>query len=128
MRVQVDEPGSHDHPGRIDAVGVGAVQPGHGLQHAVAHDELAGPLPSARRIDQPGATQVEVGHEAPVPGPTGAAGDEPLTPASRYSSAIRIATPFVTWSVMTDCAPAATSSAISTRSFIGPGCMTRAPS
>ena len=54
---------------------------------------------------------------------TGAA----ATPASRYSSAIRIATPFVTWSVMTDWAPAATSGAISTPSFIGPGCITSAP-
>ncbi len=49
------------------------------------------------------------------------------TPASRYSRAIRIATPLVTWSVMTDWAPAATSAAISTPSFIGPGCMTSAP-
>ena len=40
---------------------------------------------------------------------------------------MRTATPFVTWSVMTDCDPAATSAAISTPSFIGPGCMTSAP-
>ncbi len=57
--------------------------------------------------------------EAPEPAPA--------TPASRYRSAIRIATPFVTWSVMTDCGPAATSAAISTPSFMGPGCITRAP-
>ena len=62
VRVQVDEPGRDDDPGRIDAVRVRALQPGHGLEDAVADDELAGAFPAASRIDQPGAAQVEVGH------------------------------------------------------------------
>ena len=49
------------------------------------------------------------------------------TPASRYSSAIRIATPFVTWSVMTDCAPAATSGGDLDALVHRPGCITSAP-
>ncbi len=39
---------------------------------------------------------------------------------------MRTATPFVTCSVMTDAGPSATSAAISTPRFIGPGCMTSA--
>jgi len=69
-------------------------------------------LVSLRWVDEPDTTEVEIRHRT--------------APASRYSSAIRIATPLVTWSVMTDWAPAATSAAISTPSFIGPGCMTSA--
>ena len=37
---------------------------------------------------------------------------------------MRTATPFVTCSVMSDSRPSATSAAISTPRFIGPGCIT----
>src|SRR5713226_5544297 len=47
--------------------------------------------------------------------------------ASRYKSAIRTATPFVTCVSMSERVPCATAASISTPSFIGPGCMTGAP-
>src|SRR5206468_6709328 len=52
-----------------------------------------------------------------------AASPDPAPPSMRYSSDIRTAMPFVTCSVITDCGRSATSDAISTPRFIGPGCM-----
>ena len=46
--------------------------------------------------------------------------------SSRYSSAMRTATPLVTCSGMTDCSPSSTLLASSTPRFTGPGCITRA--
>ena len=46
-----------------------------------------------------------------------------LAPASRYSTAIRTATPLATCSRITEYGPSATSESISTPRFIGPGCM-----
>src|SRR5204862_426761 len=43
--------------------------------------------------------------------------------ADRYSTAIRTATPYVTWSRITLCGPSATRESISTPRFMGPGCM-----
>ena len=43
------------------------------------------------------------------------------------STAMRMATPLATCRWMTDCGPSATSLAISTSRFIGPGCITIAP-
>jgi hypothetical protein len=70
MRVQVDEPGRDHDPRCVDAIGLVAGQPRDRLQDTVRDDELAGTGPSGRRIHQPDATQVEIGHAA-------------LTPASR---------------------------------------------
>ena len=47
----------------------------------------------------------------------------PTPPASRYSTAMRTATPLATCSRITEYGPSATSEAISTPRFIGPGCM-----
>ena len=47
-------------------------------------------------------------------------------PSSRYSTAIRTLTPLATCSTIVDRAESATSAAISTPRFIGPGCMTMA--
>ena len=49
-------------------------------------------------------------------------------PSSMKSTAMRTATPLDTWRSTSDCGRSATSSAISTPRFIGPGCMTRASS
>ena len=88
----------------------------------VLDDDLAGSLATRRRVDQPRPADRRGRAPDRSRGPR-----RRCVPASRYSSAIRTATPLVTWSVITDWAPAATSAAISTPSFIGPGCMTRAP-
>src|SRR5262249_11605865 len=48
----------------------------------------------------------------------------PSPPVSRYSTAMRTATPFVTWSRMREGSASATSLAISTPRLIGPGCST----
>ena len=55
---------------------------------------------------------------------TGAAPD----PSRRNRTAMRTATPLATWRVMTERGRSATSAAISTPRFMGPGCMTRASS
>ena len=47
-------------------------------------------------------------------------------PARRLMTAMRTAMPKLTWERMTACLPSATSEAISTPRFIGPGCMTMA--
>ena len=84
-------------------------------------------LPPRRRVDDPAAQRGASARRPPRrPRP-----DRPVhatgsgrVPASRYRSAIRTATPLVTW--VGDHRPRvdATSAAISTPSFIGPGCMT----
>ena len=69
--VEVDEARRDDHPVGFDAVGVGAVEPGHRLEDAVTDDDLAGPFPTGSRVDEPGAADLEVGpligHAASVP-------------------------------------------------------------
>ena len=71
------------------------------------HDDLARALAARRGIDQPGPADLEVGDDRrrsrradAIPAADRAHG-RPAAPASRYSSAIRTATPFVTWSVIT---------------------------
>ena len=49
-------------------------------------------------------------------------------PSSRYSTAIRTLTPLATCSTIVDLSESATSAAISTPRFIGPGCITMASS
>ena len=44
-----------------------------------------------------------------------------LPPESRYRTAIRTATPFVTWGSITERGPSATAESISTPRFMGPG-------
>src|SRR5690242_4855509 len=123
MCVEIDEARCDDDAVRGHPERVVALEPGDRLEDPVGHDDLARPFPPRRGIDQPGVADLEVGARA-LRGHQAAS--SACVPASRYSNAIRTATPFVTWSVMTDCEPAATSAAISTPSFIGPGCMTSA--
>src|SRR2546423_5955111 len=138
MRVQVDEARRDDDAAGIGTIGLVGVQPGHGFESTAADDDVGRALSSSRRVDEPGTRDLELrddladrGGDGRAPGAAAAdAGDaagaaaDPRPPASRYSNAIRIATPFATWSVITECRPAATSGAISTPSFMGPGCMT----
>ena len=60
VRVEVDEAGRDDDPAGVDAVGVGAVQPGDRLEDPVADDDLARALAARRRVDQPGAADLEI--------------------------------------------------------------------
>ena len=64
MRVQVDEAGRHDDTGRFHAVGIGSIEPGHGLDPPVLHHDVARTLAPFDRIDEPDAAQVEIGHLA----------------------------------------------------------------
>ena len=91
------KPGATTTPGRIDAVRIRAVEPGHRLEDPVADHDLARAFATGRRVDEPGPPDVEVRHLPASAAPTGL-----CVPASRYSSAIRTATPLVTWSVMTE--------------------------
>ena len=49
-----------------------------------------------------------------------------MPPSSRYRTAIRVVTPLATCSTIVERTESATSAAISTPLFIGPGCMTMA--
>ena len=101
------------------------------------HDQVALCLeraPVERHAPSPSAMPLPVGVGAPGAGapdgvgaPGGRAPDRAGAPASRYRSAIRTATPFVTCVSISELTPCATAASISTPSFIGPGCITGAP-
>ncbi len=61
--VEVDEAGGHDDPAVADAGPLVALQPVDRAQDAVLDDDLAGSLPAARRVDEPGPAELEVGHD-----------------------------------------------------------------
>ena len=61
VRMQVDEPRGDHHAVGLDPIGLRAFQPGDRLEDAVADDDLARPLSPDGRIDEPGATDLEVG-------------------------------------------------------------------
>ena len=103
--MQVDEPGSDQDPRRRPSLD--PVQPGHGTDDAVVDHDLGDAL-----RPPPGSTsQLRAGSDAraPTADDAGVKAAAPARPASRYSSAIRTATPFVTCSVITDRGSAATS-------------------
>ncbi len=64
MGVEVDEARSDDDPVLVDTLGVGAVQPHDQFEDPVSDDDVARPLAARRRVDEPGAADVEVGHSA----------------------------------------------------------------
>src|SRR5262249_18724126 len=118
----------------VDAGGIVTLEPRHRLDRAIGHDDVGRPRSTRGWVDEPDSAQIEIdpfadagarlrealgGHAgtARIP-PADAPGDNP---------AIRIGTPIAAWSVARECGPLATSEAISTPSFIGPGCMTRQP-
>src|SRR5207249_2863281 len=99
----------------------------HGGDAAVLDQHGSGRVQVAARVHRPAALeQQRCRHQSvpPAAGPLAASASSGLPPASRYSTAMRTATPFVTWSRMTLWGPSATRESISTPRFIGPGCMT----
>ena len=61
--VEVDEAGRHDDPAVVDALRLGALQPGDRLEDPVRHDDLARSLASGDRIDEPRPADLEVRHD-----------------------------------------------------------------
>ncbi len=98
--MEIDEPGRHDDAVRVDAVRLLPLEPGHSFEDPVPDHDLTRAFAPRGRVHQPRAPDVEIRHAAGVALAAGAAGaalgPAPATPASRYSNAIRIATPFVT--------------------------------
>src|SRR5205814_2694928 len=93
---------------------------------AVLYQDIGRLIEAAARVDHAPALQQERAHQSgipPAPPPLAASASSGLPPASRYSTAMRTATPFVTWSRMTLWGPSATRESISTPRFMGPGCM-----
>ena len=112
VRVQVDEARRDDEARGVDDLGP--------LRRAIFSSTFA-TTPSlqedverlvevARRVD-----------DAAAPEEDGASLIVPLAPIRRYRTAIRTATPFSTWSRITESGPSATAESISTPRFIGPG-------
>ena len=127
--VEIGEPGRHDDTALV-GVPACALKPRERIDAPAPHDELSWPLPPGRRIDEPRAREVEVDRPADLgtgAGTGGTARDRAhlslRSPAdvTSASTAIRIATPFATCFFTSDRGPLATSGAISTPSFIGPG-------
>src|SRR6266404_6333840 len=92
---------------------------------AIGDEHVANLVEILGWIDECSATEEHRLHSLssrprPLP-PFAASASSGLPPASRYSTAILTATPFVTCSRITLCGPSATSESISTPRFIGPG-------
>src|SRR4051812_39796156 len=105
MRVQIDQAGSDDAPAGIDDAGGAEVGVDRGDAAVV--------------VDQPIDDAVAVGTD-----PTATLDDDrwttlrsPPLPRSRYSPAMRTATPLRTWSTTTERGRSGTSTAISTPRF-----------
>ena len=114
VHVHVDEAGADHGPGRHgddvgDTRGGWIESPLDRAMRPSTNEHVVHAVESLRGIDHPSALKQAGSCSAP--------------PASRYSTAIRTATPLVTCSRMTEFGASATSDAISTPRFIGPGCM-----
>ena len=120
-------PGDDDRTRAVDDVRVRPERPTAAVRHARScrriSEHVADAVESLRRIEDPAALQhAAVASSLALRAPFAASASSGLPPASRYSTAMRIATPFVTWLRITLCGPSATSESISTPRFIGPGC------
>ena len=115
VHVQVDEAGSDDESRRVQhGRAVGRFQAGPGFGDApVAEQQVERRVDAVAGVDQAAAADQDRCRHSP-----------PL--ASRKRTAMRIASPAETCASIRLCAPCATSGAISTPSFIGPGCITTA--
>ena len=115
-------PGSAISPARVEHLRAwrGAVAPGPTAAiGAVGEGDVGGLAAQRPRTpDDPPAGR----WPRPVTAPTSS------PPSSRYSTAIRTLTPLATCSTIVDLGESATSAAISTPRFIGPGCITMASS
>ena len=101
MDVQVDQAGGDDFPGDIAhqrTIGCAAAA-SHAGDLAILNQQIADFVHVAARIDDPSSPKQDRsrgggGHSLPPPFAASASSARP--PASRYSTAIRTATPFVT--------------------------------
>src|SRR5207247_11064970 len=89
----------------------------------VLNEDVRDLVEAPARIDHAAALQEQRPRHSGPPDRFAASASSGRPPASRYSTAVRTATPFVTWSRITLCGPSATRESISTPRFIGPGCM-----
>src|SRR5690606_3431433 len=108
VHVKVDEPGRDHESARVHDLGaVGRVDPHPHLRHqAVDEEDVEERVDPARRVDHPPAPDQRRLHRTLPPFAASAVSGSP--PASRYSTAMRTATPFVTCSRITECGPSAT--------------------
>src|SRR5207249_3008434 len=118
---------AHDLARGVDHAGpFGRRQRDSGVaDHAVDDEDVLRRIERARRIEHPAAADQ---HRAATPREDRRrhrrhAGDPPRLPARRNSTAMRTATPFVTWSRITEYGPSATSGDSSMPRLTGPGCM-----
>src|SRR5262249_35249998 len=117
MRVEVDEARGEDQAARIDPLGVGGYLR---REAAVGDRDVAHLVRAGGRDGHPSLFEDDALAHTDSPAP--------VPPSNRYSSAMRIAIPFVTCSSITEVGWSATSESISTPRFIGPGCMISAVS
>ena len=116
VHVHVDQPGqTTSRPGTLE-------RPSRAVGRQIAADPRDAVVRRSarrtrRRVRSPDRRPVRPSAAASSPR------SAPHPPASRYSTAIRTATPLATCSRITEYGPSATSDAISTPRFIGPGCM-----
>src|SRR5262245_59486312 len=153
VSMQVDQAGQRDQAAGVEHGDAGASREltgaaprrcytgGRPAERPGASDQPAAPRPRCRRP----AAAARGAHrastltcdpaEAPVSPPAVTSSLSPATAdtsgsreplSSRYSTAIRTETPLVTCSTIVDLGESATSAAISTPRFIGPGCITMA--
>src|SRR5205814_5222834 len=81
----------------------------HGGDLAVLDQQVGDLIGAAAGVDYPAAAQQERPHQSGLPPPPlAASASSGLPPARRWSTAIRTATPLVTWSRITLCGPSAT--------------------
>src|SRR5439155_17707235 len=105
--MDIEKARSDNQPIRIEDRKIGPVGAPDFPDLAVTNDDVGHLVQVSGGIDNPAVFDNQIHHP----------------PSSRYSTAMRTATPEATWSRMTEYGPSATSVAISTPRFIGPGCM-----
>src|SRR5512133_2319498 len=127
MTMHVDEAWRNDEAravDRLESIAIGGVV-GNARSdrfYSIADNEdVAHRVVRLRRIDDSSAAQQNRATHRSPPACFADSASSGLPPERRYSTAIRIATPFVTWFKMTLNGPSATSESISTPRFIGPG-------
>ena len=123
----VDQTGNHQLAARVDDAGAGRCRvlreiiadPAHA---AVGNQQVEERIHPVGRVYQPASPHQNGRHRHSAPAAVAA----PSAAGSRVkvvwnSTAMRTATPLVTWSRMSERAPSATSAATSMPRFIGPG-------
>ena len=82
VRVEVDEAGRDDDASIVDARRLVALQPVDRAQDPVLDDDLARPFPAARRVDEPGPADLEVGARCRRSNPAGRRRPRPQPPTA----------------------------------------------